>query len=263
MLMASHTMKLLTVCLSMLLAFASSAKLQAQAAYLTGDVSGWGGANSFDASMDSAFGAGNWDRLYFSNVDLGSSLAAHSFLFVDGSCYNTVEFNTFYSAHVAEFESWVTGGGRLFLNVATNQFVNSDLGFGVTTQHAQYSYGGLVLADGSQYSGNYMAHDLIVGDGLTTLIQGDLGATLAYRQWGSGLVAFGGLTEPFFWTTQTSGAPTPIDMLGNQHVYIATSPLGGPAITPVPEPSTYGLMGAGALLGLGAVRRLRRRRQAV
>ena len=132
---------------------------------------------------------------------------------------------------------------------ASQTFFNNKLGFELAydNQWSKWGYKNF-------FSGDAAA---ITTDVMTTLIDGSAGVVLAYENYGSGTVAFGGMTEPYYWATSGNTTISPVTLLGNELSFVANA-TAQQSPSAVPEPSTYGLMGAGALAGLGLFRRLRR-----
>lgn len=187
-----------------------SAAKAASIAYVSGAGEPWGiGAGdpgSLPAAMDSAFGAGNWDRKDFSD---GVSLlsGSYDFLYFDGGDGQTLGFEAYIDANRAALEAFVAGGGRLFLNAARwDDYNDFNLGFGATMHSGGSSSATAAIAHaifdattGTSWTGSSFSHDYITGAGLTTLILDDQSrSVLVERTWGSGYVMLGTQTSPYF-----------------------------------------------------------------
>lgn len=184
--------------------------------YYVVDVNPWG--NTFGiTAMDDVFGAGNWTQSNFSGSAAAIFDPSICFVMLEGSDGNAIALDNFLTANMALIESWVNAGGRLFINAAPNQGVNINLGFGGTTLvYPTYSstatavnaldpiFLGPNLPTATSYTGSSYSHASITGSGLTLLLTGDVGETiLANKTWGSGIVFFGGITQPNFHTPTT------------------------------------------------------------
>jgi PEP-CTERM motif len=233
----------------------------ANVAYMSGAGEPWGSSSNLNA-MDSAFGSGQWDR-----VNFGAALTGYNFLYVDGGDYQGTSFYSWLDSNRAGLESFVTGGGRLFLNAATNGAAGTEsMVFGATTREGGNGYSSmgsavnaadpLFTGAGTSWSGTYFAHNEIgLADGFTSFITGDHGQTIvAGGSFGSGYVMVGGQTNTD-WHSAVAGS-NPFQLRVNELNYAANI-----QVSAVPEPETYAMMLAG--LGLmGAVARRRKTQQA-
>lgn len=95
------------------------------------------GTHSNILAMDYTFGAGHWDRINF-----GDSINGYSFVYVDGGDFAGTDFYNYVSANQTLLEKYVTDGGRLFLNVASNDHIGEvhSLVFGATTEEGGIGY---------------------------------------------------------------------------------------------------------------------------
>jgi hypothetical protein len=169
----------------------------------------WGMPGNVNALND-VFGTGNWDRLYFPTA-VGNGLWDYGFILMDGGDGADEEFVNFVNSNRADMENWVAGGGSLIINAARwYETYDFDLGFGITLHVGASDTGtaddtGHPIFDGPYgytgdfFDGDSLAHDYVTGDGLTSLMTGDVGGSiLAEKAYGSGHVIAGGLTLPFF-----------------------------------------------------------------
>lgn len=247
----------------------SAAAQAASFGYITGTSNpGGGDGNPWDTStndqaMDTAFGAGNWDKLSFGNA-VGSGIFnpdAYKVLFFDGSDSLTDQFRSFLDTNRTALESWVAAGGSLFLNAARNtSFGDLDLGFNAILHNDYYdtaSYTGTAYdpthpifagphgATGTSFSGNSFAHDTVIGVGLTSLINGSNGSVLAEKSYGLGRVLFGGMTAADFHSPQPQAQYLRANILSYAESKVGTKS--------VPEPGTVtGLLAIGSL-GIGGI----------
>lgn len=252
------TRKILAISVSVIGLSLASGAMAAQYAYM-GDVGSepWGMTTNKDA-MDAAFGAGNWDR-----INWGDSIAGYSFVYADGGDSAGTGFYNYVGSNQALLENFVTAGGSLFLNAASNGHygINYNLIFGATTTEGTnggYSSNAYAVnpgdpmfaGAGSQWQGNYFAHNVLTGNAsFTTFITGDSNEAIVIGgAFGSGYALLGGQTNTG-WHTGVNGSD-PFQLRVNQLQYAAGN------IAPVPEPETYAMMLAGlGLLGLAARRR--------
>ena len=115
----------------------SSANATTLFAYETGNYDPWGNTTN-NSAMDSAFGSGNWTGY---NGFTTSAFTGTKFVFLDGSDSNSSQLQSFLSANGAQIDSYVQGGGHVFINAAPNEGSDSfGLGFGVTLNWGGYSY---------------------------------------------------------------------------------------------------------------------------
>jgi hypothetical protein len=207
------------------------------------------GQNGNDLAMDAAFGAGNWiedayETINFANVfDAGTEL-----IYIDGGNGNANSFKAFVEGNIGAIENWVAAGGCLFLNAGTWYGVSIDTGFGGTSINGgayQVQFDAINPAHPifsgvpANFTGNSASHNSVTGG--TPIANGELGQTsLAEFAWGSGGVLLGGLTDSNFWSPQ----PDAVTVRANMLMYVCR----------IPAP------GAGALLGIGGLVALRRRR---
>jgi hypothetical protein len=229
--------KLYTLFAAAIISLTASSQLQAQAVFLTGTSEPWQ-STSLSASMDRAFGTGNWTRTTWGSINLGTVLASSTFLYIDGGADQDTPMQSFLTANNASLQTWVTNGGHLFLNSAGwNTSIVTGFSYTITYNGSSSSSVGQAVsgspvwagpnAVGTSYTGSSFAHDFVTGSGLTPLTTGTAGATLSYKQLGDGLLVLGGETSPQFWS-----GTDPIGLKANELVFAAT----GAAI---PEPSTY------------------------
>ena len=217
----------------------------------------WGQTTN-DAAMDSAFGAGNWDRLNsYSNAMFGGG---YSFIFVDGGDSNGSAFGSWLNGGGSTAaESYVNGGGALFLNAAQNSGVSPiATGFGSQLNYTAYSsnatvnaagiLAGLSAGAGASFTGGYFSHDSVSGGGLTSLIDGDVGVILAEGGFGAGHLTVGGET-----TTNFHNGGDPFQLRVNELTHAALGGTGGA----VPEPASWALMIGGFGMAGAALRRRR------
>jgi hypothetical protein len=169
----------------------------------------WGMPGNVNALND-VFGAGNWSRLDFPTA-VGDGLWDYDFILLDGGDGANDQFTAFVNTYRTEMEDWVYAGGSLIINAARwSDGSDLDLGMGIimhdgasdtgtadNTSHPIFD--GPYGFTGDFFDGDSLAHDYITGDGLTSLMTGDIGySILAEKQYGSGNVIAGGLTLPFF-----------------------------------------------------------------
>ncbi|MBL7646227.1 MAG: hypothetical protein JNK74_08580 [Candidatus Hydrogenedentes bacterium] len=229
-------------------------------------------------SLNDVFGAGNWGREYFSGFSQNGVLQAGGmgdFIFMDGGDGATAEFESFVNTNRTLLETFVSGGGSLFINAArwggTSTF---NLGFGVNLVAAglghSSTFNGTAVdpghaiftgpfgPTGTAWTGGTLSHDFVTGAGLTNLMIDSYGrATLAEMGYGSGHVLFGGLTLPYFGGPDTRWSAGTGALHRNILRYVAdpyVAPVlvpGGPAPVPVPAAGGLGLLGMGLVSALG------------
>lgn len=202
---------------AIMIAFTSfNSNSQCTGNYYVVDANPWG--NTFGpTAMDNVFGAPNWTPANFATA--GATIFAPSVCFVmlEGSDANALALNTFLTNNLTLIESWVNAGGRLFINAAPNQGGNINLGFnGTLLNYANPSstatavnvndpiFLGPNLPTATFFTGSSYSHAWISGVDLNVLLSGDIGQSiLASKNWGSGVVFFGGITQPNFHTPTT------------------------------------------------------------
>ncbi len=220
--------------------------------------------NTNETAMDTVFGNGNWDDLRYETVNAASLFSAsNEFIFMEGGDDNADELENFLATNSLAMDSWVSAGGRLFINAAPNEGDGMDFGFGITlnyggvfansvnaTDPAHPIFNGPYGATGTAFSGNWFSHATVTGAGLITLIEDSVtfDAVLGELTYGSGLVVAGGMTTDNF----QSPDPQAAILRANIIAYAAR----GTITTDVPEPAPLALLGLG-LLGLGLARRRR------
>ncbi|HYV26383.1 MAG TPA: hypothetical protein VFA77_02550, partial [Candidatus Eisenbacteria bacterium] len=106
-------------------------------AYLRSVVGQPWGQTANETAMNRVFGAGNWLDLRYESVNAASLLSpSTSFIFMEGGDSNADEMEAFLNANMATIQTWLSAGGRLFLNAAPNEGNGMSFGFGVTLNYA-------------------------------------------------------------------------------------------------------------------------------
>jgi hypothetical protein len=174
----------------------------------------WSAISTYQDGMNQVFGAGNWDQLDIS-TETGATFAPGSpykFIYLDGSDGDSSLLVNYLTAHIKDIETWVTNGGRLYINAATwTDDVTAP--FGVLIQYNYYTntanavdplnpiFNGPFLPAGTTYTGTYFGHNRVVGTGLTNIIVSADDATLfclSSAVQGTGFILYGGITSDIF-----------------------------------------------------------------
>lgn len=225
--------------------------------------------SSNEAAMDRVFGDDGWDELSFQNADASVLFSSsYTFIFLEGGDHAAFSLEGFLMANGSLIEDWVRNGGRLLINAAPNQGTGMDLGFGLTLN---YNYDGpgrtwssnayiadekLSLVDGNYgnaggtFTGNWFSHATVSGDGLNSLIVGDVGVILGEMPFGEGSVMVGGMTLAYYHAGSDGTKERAYDLRANLIDYAVHGA--------IPEPSVYARWGAAGLAGLIIVRRRRK-----
>ena len=239
------------------LAATASPALALSVAYVT-ENNPWGVATN-ESALDAAFGAASWVRL--NTFDNSMFAGGYDFIFVDGGDNNPNFATWLNGGGVTAAESWVLGGGALFLNAAQNYEGSPTLtGFGSALNYPGFDSGVTITAAGIvaglnaggaglNFTGSSFAHNNITLGGLTSLIEGPGGVALASGVFGAGRLTVGGQT-----TTNFHSGGNPFQLRVNELQYAANAPGG------VPEPATWAMMLIG-FFGLGSM--VRRRKAAL
>ena len=198
----------------------------------------WGNTSN-QTAMNNVFTPGGWQQYNYSTPVATIFNASIKFVMMEGSEQNS-NLPIYLAANQTAIENWVTAGGRLFINAAPNYGGSQNWGFGGTT--LVYStpttwqspvttavpghqiFLGPYTPTATSFTGNYVAHAYISGSGLTTLLYGNGNTSfidIGYKKWGSGVVFFGGCTQPGFW----SPYPQSLNVWQNIFSYVNAIPL--------------------------------------
>ena len=220
----------------------------------------WGQkSSSIDASMDAAFGAGNWTDAV-SPADAGA-LTGDTFLYFEGGDGTANEMEAFLDANAASLLTFLTNGGHTFINAAPNEgdgfsFAGMTLNFGadycgigcdaVDTAHPIFA------GAGTSFGGSSFTHGTVSGGAALITDSGNGTALLAELSVGSGMLFMGSMT-----TTNFHYGDDPAQLRVNILNYAAN---GATQVeTPqVPLPAALPLLAA----GLGGLSLIRARRKA-
>jgi hypothetical protein len=100
--------------------------------YYVVDTNPWG--QTFNqTAMTNVFGASNWTQANFSATASAIFDPSVCFVMLEGGDGNANELNAFLATNLTLIETWVSNGGRLFINSAPNEGGNINLGFDGTT----------------------------------------------------------------------------------------------------------------------------------
>lgn len=258
-------MQIARIAASLVAVTLAAAPLAAQSRVLVQD-NPWGQGATLEARFTDAFGAGAWTGYGYGSADAATVFSAGTrTVWLDGGASTDHAMANYLTTNRALIEGWVHDGGRLVLNAAPWN-IGMDYGFGGVTLH--YGAGtvgstatavdptaaifqGPAVVGGTTFSGNSFSHAYVTGDGLTGLLQDEMGRfVLAEMTVGSGRVLFGGMTTDN-WHSGVDGSD-PQALRTNILHYVDAAPT-----TTVPEPASMALVGAG-LAAVGAVARRRR-----
>jgi hypothetical protein len=242
------------------LALAAAVANAGTIAYSTGVQNPWDSTTN-DTAMNTVFGAGNWVK---SNGYDVSVFNGASFVYLDGGDTSFTAFSDFLTTNSGAIASYVSNGGRLFLNAAPQPQNGHDLnlGFGVTLKYPGTSFSVNVtdagvaagLTDGglpTNFGGFGFALATLTGADFTPLIKDVAGnSVFGAKQYGNGFVAFGTQTPVEFHTGPAA------QLFANELSYISTAAVQNTNV--VPEPTSVALLGVG-LLGFVASRRKTRK----
>ena len=223
-----------------------------------------------ESAMDTVFGAGNWTDARYETVNVGTLFsAATSFIFMEGGDDNADELNTFLTANSTAIASWVSAGGRLFVNAAPNEGGNISFGFGVTLNYdgstsesdsaaavnaADPIFVGPFTPVGTSFTGTSFSHAFVTGPLTAVIRDGSSRTVFGTMTSGAGFVGFGGMTTDNFHSPQ----PQAHNLRENIIAFVAGG--GGVGVTAVPALQTGSLVALAALLGMLAMFMSRRRR---
>ena len=216
--------------------------------YMTGTSNPWGNTAN-NAAMNTAFGAGNYQTANGFNVSAFDG--TYDFVYLDGGDGISGEFDAFLAANVALIESFVNGGGTVFLNAARWTNPTLDLGFGTQLIGEEYSNNAALTADGiaaglgangagTAWTGTYFSHDVVTGVD-TCYVSGDYGCVFG----NVGGLFVGGQTSTNF---HSAGGD---QLRVNQLLFAAR---GADFQGAVPEPMTWMMLILG-FLGIGGLMR--------
>ena len=208
----------------------NKANSQTSAAYISNTTQPWN-QNSIVQAMGTIYPSDYTHYFYNSYNANDIFVPGRKLVFIEGGNSDTSSLISVLTTHQTLIENWVSDGGVLFLSAATNEsFPNDtfDIGFGISSKRVLISrsspldvnhpfftdtaYTPIVAAE---YTGSYIAHNVLTGPGLTpiiTIAPTDLAAgqghVFAEKTVGSGKVLFSGMTTPFF-ITNTGWQPQP------------------------------------------------------
>jgi hypothetical protein len=172
---------------------------------------------SNEVDMNDVFGHDGWRARQYETVSISRLLSpSTSFIFMEGGDNNANALKTFLDTNSSAIASWVSAGGRIFINSAPNQGSSINMGFGVqlnfnidysTASNNGYAVDanhpifaqnlqpvGLSFAGGDAFS-----HGYLTGSGFTSVMQDDQGRpVLGELRYGSGLVLLGCMTVDIF-----------------------------------------------------------------
>lgn len=207
---------------------------QIEAAYVRSTTGRPWGSSTPEAAMNAVFGAGNWDDLRFETADPAELFSdAYAFVYLEGSDFLANELETFLDANLARIEEFVATGRTVLINSAPNEGDGMSYGFGgvslvysdssntavaIDPLHAIFQ--GPFVPVGTSFSGNSFSHSTVAGSDLVQLLRAASGRNiLAEKDWGSGLVVFGGMTT----TNYHSPQPESTNLLNNIIAYVASA----------------------------------------
>ena len=224
------------------------------------------GENTNELAMNAIFGPGAWTQAFYETAVPAALLnpATNAFIFMEGGDNNANALNAFLTANSAAIASYVSSGGRLFINAAPNEGGNINFGFGVTLNYAGDPTSADIaspLAPGNpifvgpkvpvttNYTGDHYAHAFLTGP-LTGVVQGNPGQIVfGTLTSGSGLVGLGGMTTTNFHSPNPQAANLRANMIAL--ISGASGDFSVPTLQPI---SLAVLAGALALLALVAFR---------
>ena len=218
----------------------------AAAAYITTDSEPWGQSSNIDA-LNGVYGSSGWNK-YIYGTDANNNVSnifstTRSLVFIEGGNRNTTAMKNFLDANWSTINTWISGGRTLIVSAATNeslgkfQIGNSGVYSERILTYKMYAYSNSstypsttsnvhpllrtnvtisgVTGDAyysGDYSGNYVAHNVITGSGINPIfvVTGQTTQyTLAEKTIGSGRMLVGGLTLPFYITYPNAWQPQP------------------------------------------------------
>jgi hypothetical protein len=233
----------------------------AQHAYMSAATEPWYDFSNVDA-MNAAFGS-DWDHLGY-----GDSFNSYALLYIDGGSSTAAEMIGYLNDNRTQLESYVLGGGRLFINAASDEQTTFDLVFGATSTQLideQKSFNAqavdptleLFNGAGSSWDGFFFGHnDIGLANGAFSSLIFDAGSgatLLAGGVFGEGYAMLGGQTNTVF--HQSVDGSDPFQLRVNELKYALNVQ---PAIqSPVPEPEAYAMAAFGLLMVVWSTRRRR------
>ncbi len=219
-------------------------------------------------AMEAVFGT-DWELQEFATVQAdeaaGGLFAAHvHFIWIEGSFVSTSQAAQFVESHEPELRAFVSRGGRLFINSATNEGITIDYDGRTIGQVDENDYTDEVVAvdpgnpifngpaspNATSFEGDSFAHGRVLGPALTPLIRGiqneDLtgvatpdATVLAEYSSGLGWVFLGSMTPVIFHEPEDAAKSLLINLLSN--LAFRPPPPVAPVIAPPPPPAPASL----------------------
>jgi hypothetical protein len=228
-------MKKLIVSIILIIIVVFANPIQAQdAAYLTTSGEPWGQTSNISA-FNTTYGAEGtgWKKFIYSSATVNEVFTSNrKMVLIEGGESNTSIMINFLNSDWPSIESWISNGGLLIVNAATNQSLGKfEIGSSgifserilTTTMQANVDASAypepphvhplFTIPDypafyAGDYSGSYIAHNIITGNYSRSIFTSSNGNTLVEKTIGSGSLLVGGLTLPFF-ITHASWQPQP------------------------------------------------------